>query len=131
MALRIGLDLLHADRVAESIATHSERYLDRVFTAEELRDCAAADGPDPDRLAARFAAKEATIKVLRPGADEPVAWRDIAVLRGPAGAPALRLTGSAAALAAAAGIDDVAVSLTHEGGLAGAVVIAHADQDPT
>ena len=78
---------------------------------------------DPQRLAARFAAKEAAFKVLRVG-DEPVAWTDVEVVRDDTGWVGLSLSGRAATLAEAAGISELALSLTHEQGCAAAVVVA-------
>ena len=63
------------------------------------------------------------IKVLRPAEVTP-AWRSIEVRHHPSGWCDLVLTGEAATLAAAAEITDLAVSLTHEGGIAAAVVLA-------
>lgn len=123
MGVRTGIDLVSVSSVRASLAEHGERYLTRVFTEREVADCAGPAGPAPERLAARFAAKEATIKVLRPG-DEGIPWRDIEVRREPAGWVALELTGRAAALAVEIGVRELAVSLTHEEGLACAVVIA-------
>ena len=102
---------------------HGERYLERIYSEREVADCRTAGAVDPERLAGRFAAKEAAIKVLRPG-DDPVPWRDIEVRRDVTGWVELRLTGRAAALASDAGIEDLALSLTHERGLASAIVIA-------
>lgn len=123
MATRVGIDLVSVDAVAESIRTHADRYLARIFTARELDDCRTSSGVDPQRLAARFAAKEATLKVLRPDA-EGIPWRSIGVRRHPSGWVDLELSGAAAALAADAGVTDMAVSLTHEGPYASAVVVA-------
>jgi holo-[acyl-carrier protein] synthase len=123
MPLRVGIDLASVPKVRESLATHGERYLKRIYTPQEIADC----GGDPQRLAARFAAKEATIKVLRP-ADEPVPWQTIAIVRGPAGAVELELTGQAAALAARVGITSWAVSFSHEDDYACAVVVAELDR---
>lgn len=120
VGLRVGIDLASVDAVRESIERHGERYLERVYTAGELADCAG----DPERLAARFAAKEAAIKVLQPGGGEPVPWRTIGVRRVQSGAVELELTGEAAALAARAGIRELALSFSHEGGSACAVVVA-------
>jgi holo-[acyl-carrier protein] synthase len=117
--VRIGLDLVSVEGVAESIATHGERYLRRVYTDAELRDC----GGDPERLAARFAAKEATLKALDCG-DRAVPWTAIGVLRGDSGRPALDLTGAAAELAAERGVSSLELSFTHERGYAAAVVLA-------
>lgn len=125
MPIRVGTDLLGVSSVSAAIATHGDRYLNRVYTERELADCRTATGVDPERLAARFAAKESTIKVLQPG-DEPVPWREIEVARDPAGRVALRLSGAAAELAADAGIAELALSFSHEEGLVSAVVVAEA-----
>src|SRR5450755_4472266 len=123
MPLRVGIDLVSADSVRDSMQAHGERYLERIYSEREVADCRTAGAVDPERLAGRFAAKEAAIKVLRPG-DDPVPWRDIEVRRDVTGWVELRLTGRAAALASDAGIEDLALSLTHERGLASAIVIA-------
>ncbi len=123
MPLRVGIDLVSAESVRDSIDAHGERYLERIYSDREVSDCRTAGRVDPERLAGRFAAKEAMIKVLRPGED-PVPWRDIEVHRNASGWVELRLTGRAATLASDAGIEDLALSLTHERGLASAIVIA-------
>lgn len=127
MAIRVGTDLVSVEAVRDSIRAHRSRYLERVYTERELSDCRTETGFDPERLAARFAAKEAALKVLRP-ADEAVAWRSIEVRRAPAGWVELGLTGAAAALAADAGVSALALSISHERGLASAVVVAEYSQ---
>ena len=117
--LRVGTDLVRVAAVAEAIAAHGDRYLERLFTPRELADCDGA----PERLAARFAAKEATLKVLRPGPDDSVPWNEIEVVRDPSGWVELSLSGSAAELAGVSKIGGFAVSLSHEGEYASAVVI--------
>ena len=92
----------------------------------EIQDCTGAAGVDAERLAARFAAKEAALKVLRPG-DVGVSLREIEVRRSPQGWVDLELSGPAAKIAAATGLSDFSVSVTHEGGFASAVVIASVD----
>ncbi len=125
--LRVGTDLTSVPDVSAAIAAHGDRYLQRIFTPEELTD---AEG-DPRRLAARFAAKEAVLKVLRPG-DDPLPWKEIRVRRHPSGWTDLVLSGRAADRARTAGLDDWALSLTHEGDLASAVVVATSrSPDPT
>jgi holo-[acyl-carrier protein] synthase len=123
VAVRVGIDLVSVQSVLDSLRSHQERYLERVYTAREVTECRTADGMDAERLAARFAAKEATLKVLRPR-DGGVPWSAIEVLRDPGGWVDLELSGAAAELAAAAGVAELAVSLSHEGGFASAVVIA-------
>jgi len=122
--LRVGIDLVAVASVAESLAAHGDRFLDRVCTAREAQRCRTAAGPDPARLAAVLAAKEAAMKVLRPGAEAPLPWTDIEVLDAPGGGHTLELGGSAARLAADLGMGDLSVSLTREGGHAAAVVLA-------
>ncbi|MDQ1696779.1 MAG: holo-[acyl-carrier protein] synthase [Frankiaceae bacterium] len=114
------MDLVTVADVAESVAEHGDRYLSRVYTEAELADCRTGDRVDATRLAARFAAKEATIKVLR----EFVPWSSIEVRRSPAGWVEIGLHGRAADSARAGGLSEFALSLTHEGGLASAVVVA-------
>jgi holo-[acyl-carrier protein] synthase len=121
--LRVGIDLVKANTVAEALAEHGEHYLQRVYTAAEIAQCDGPDGaPDPLRLAARFAAKEAAMKVLRPG-DAAVPWPAIEVVRDAGGVPVLTLHGPAAELADAAGLTAFALSLTHEDAYAAAVVV--------
>ena len=121
--LRVGIDLVKASTVADALAEHGERYLHRVYTAAEVAQCGGPDGtPDPLRLAARFAAKEAAMKVLRPG-DAAVPWPSIEVVRDATGVPVLTLHGPAAELAATASLTEFALSLTHEDAYAAAVVV--------
>jgi N-acetylglucosaminyldiphosphoundecaprenol N-acetyl-beta-D-mannosaminyltransferase len=104
-----------------------------VYTAREIADCRGADGSAAPaifaaRLAARFAAKEATLKVLRPGPGVAIDPRAIEVVRGEGGAPEIVLHGAAARAARAAGIAGMSVSLSHEGDIATAVVVADRDR---
>lgn len=124
MPIRVGIDLVTVDSVRESLEAHGEHYLARVYTAREREDCTRDSGVDPERLAARFAAKEATLKVLRPG-EVGIPWYAIELRRSPDGWVELELSGPAAALAAERGISELAVSVTHEAGFASAVVIAN------
>ena len=124
--LRVGTDLASVPEVRDAIAAHGERYLRRIYTPEELEDARG----EPQRLAARFAAKEAVLKVLRPG-DDALPWKEIRVRRHPGGWTDLVLSGRAAERAREAGLVEWAVSLTHEGDLASAVVIATTGPAPT
>jgi holo-[acyl-carrier protein] synthase len=121
--VRVGVDLVSVQSVREAIAAHGERYLERVYSEREIRDCTTAQGLDPERLAARFAAKEAALKALRPGPDG-VSFSSIEVRRDSAGWVELELSGAAARLASDAGMTELTVSIAHEDGFACAVVIA-------
>jgi len=122
--LRVGIDLVNVDAVGESVSAHGEQYLARVYSERELDACRTGAGIALERLAARFAAKEAAMKVLRPGPKDAVPWPSIEVLSAPDGWVSLELGGAAAALAEAAGIEELQLSITHEGSQACAVVIA-------
>ncbi|MDB4957474.1 MAG: acpS [Myxococcales bacterium] len=119
--LRVGIDLVQVSRIAESIATFGERFLRRVFTEREVAYASSSPDVTAERLAARFAAKEAAKKAL--GLDG-VGWNEIEVVRMPSGACELLLHGRARAAAEPFGAADVAVSMSHEGDHATAVVIA-------
>jgi holo-[acyl-carrier protein] synthase len=121
--VRVGIDLAAVAEVADSIARYGDRYLRRIFTPAEVADCAGAPDVRAARLAARFAAKEAVLKVLRPTVDVP-AWTEIEVRRTPDGWCRLELHGSAARIATEAGLDGWSVSLTHETAVAAAVAMA-------
>jgi holo-[acyl-carrier protein] synthase len=123
MSIRVGIDLVSVEQVRESIRDHGDRYLRRIYTEAELHDCRGDEGPVPERLAARFAAKEAALKVLRP-AEEAIPWCDIEVVRHPTGWVELKLGGRAAASAAGQGLGDFTLSMSHEAGFATAVVAA-------
>jgi holo-[acyl-carrier protein] synthase len=121
--VRVGVDLVSIAEVQRSIETFGDRYTERLFSAHERASCAGDARTVAEGLAARFAAKEAAIKVLRPEGPAGL-WRSIEVVRAQSGACDLRLSGEAARLAAAAGIETVAVSLAHERDMAVAVVLA-------
>jgi holo-[acyl-carrier protein] synthase len=124
MPIRVGFDLVAVGSIEEALrASHGEHYLKRVYTEREVQDCRTATGVDPERLAARFAAKEATIKIL-PLDGDGMSLQTIEVLREPSGRVHLELTGRAAGLATEVGVTDLALSLAHEGGFAAAVVVA-------
>jgi holo-[acyl-carrier protein] synthase len=130
MPIRVGFDLVAVGSIEDALrASHGEHYLKRIYTEREVLDCQTASGVDPERLAARFAAKEATIKVL-PMDGGGLSLQDIEVLREPTGRVHLELTGRAATLAAKAGVIDLALSLAHEGGFAAAVVVAECRPAP-
>lgn len=119
MKLATGVDLIEIQRLEASIARHGERFLQRVFTADELAEV----GGNAASLAARFAAKEAAAKALGCGIG-PVGWRDIEVRRGAASQPELYLHGAAARLAAELGLTRWSISLSHNQTTAIAMVVA-------
>jgi holo-[acyl-carrier protein] synthase len=121
--LGVGMDLVEIAQVANSLAGFGERYTARVFTLREAAYAATAPQEQAERLAARFAAKEAALKALAM-ADLGVPWTDIEVWRHEDGRCDLRLHGHAAAHAARRGVSQLALSLTHDGNYAAAIVVA-------
>ena len=121
---RVGCDLASTAEVRESVATFGQRYLQRIYTDAELVACEGR----PERLAARFAAKEACAKVLG-DLTGALPWLDVEVTHDGGGRPVITTHRRAAALAGAAGVLEMDVSLSHQGDLAVAVVVA-AMSDP-
>ena len=128
MKLAVGIDLVMVSRIASSLEHFGERFLHRIFTPGEIAYAMAAPALTVERLAGRFAAKEAAMKALGL-AGRGVGWRQIEVTTSDSGAPELQLHGEARALAVAAG--DLALSLSHEGDFATAIVITHIQPSPT
>lgn len=115
----VGIDVVPVARFAESLA-RTQGLADRLFTAAELRT-AAGDPRSPESLAGRFAAKEALAKAL--GAPGDLHWTDAEVTLTEAGQPHLELSGTVAARARELGVSAWHVSLSHDGGIASAVVV--------
>ena len=122
----VGIDVVSVNDVASSLERFGERYVRRIFTANEAAYCQSAAGRTAaERFAARFAAKEATLKALRPETTS-IDWREIEVRRHESGWCDVLLYGEAAALAARHGIESLALSMSHDAGCATAVVVAKA-----
>jgi holo-[acyl-carrier protein] synthase len=121
--LRVGIDLVHVGVVSDTLlSSQRERYLDRIYTPAEITACRTSTGIDPLKLAARFAAKEATMKMLGVG-DRPAPWGSIELCRGADGRPSMNLRGAAKIYAREASVKHIAVSLSHDGEYATAVVV--------
>jgi holo-[acyl-carrier protein] synthase len=121
-ALRVGTDLVQVSRIAESIATFGEKFTRRLFTENEIVYATSSEALQAERFAARFAAKEATIKALNL-VDVGFDWKEIEVLRDGAGHCTLALHGVAKEAAVRARVTELCVSLSHDGGYAIATVI--------
>lgn len=128
--IQVGTDMVSVSDVSDSLDRFGDRYVHRLFTAGEAAYCRAAAGrAAAERFAARFAAKEAVFKALQP--DEPPGdWRAIEVTRRPAGQCAIVLHGEWAALARRHGVEQLALSMSHDRDRASAVVVAHVNLPP-
>lgn len=123
-SLRVGVDLVRVADVTASIARFGARYTERLFTAGERAYCDADAPRAAERYAARFAAKEATVKVLRVVAHDTIDPRSIEIRRLPEGACEIVLHDGAITLARRSGIADLSLSMSHEQDYATATVVA-------
>jgi holo-[acyl-carrier protein] synthase len=127
---RLGFDLARISGIAESLRMFGRRFTDRIFTSHELEYALAATGLCAERLAARFAAKEAVIKALQLS-EAGVAFRDIEVVKHAEGPCSIVLHGKARQVAEQLGVRRILVSLSHDGDCAGAVVQAFCESTET
>ena len=113
----VGVDVVDVPRFALAMTRHP-RLVGRLFTDQEQDDAKKS----PERLAARFAAKEAVLKTLRVGIGGTT-WHSIELHRSPDGAPSVQLHGNALALARDRGVRAMHVSMTHTAQTAAAFVV--------
>ncbi len=117
--LQTGIDMLEVERLQKAIERHGERFLQRVFTEQELEQLRE----DIPSLAARWAAKEAVAKALRTGIGD-VSWQEIEILRGPSREPELHLYGAAQEKAEQLGLTQWSISISHTLEYAVAIAVA-------
>ena len=110
----IGIDLVPISRMRAVMERWQERFLTRVFTADEIAYCRGRKDPAP-HFAARFAAKEAGLKALGTGLRLGIRWTELEVRRERGGPPVLVLSGRSHEIARARGADHVLLALTHDG----------------
>ncbi len=119
MKLSTGIDLIEISRIREAIERHGDKFIARIFTEVEQREC----GGRFASLAARFAAKEAAAKALGCGIGD-VRWLDIEIRSDEKKAPHLYLYGEGEKLADELGLLNWSVSLSHTESHAIAFVVA-------
>ena len=114
-----GIDIIEIDRIQNVLSRYGNRFLNKIFTPDEIQYCR---GRSPN-LAGRFAAKEATMKALKPGT-RGVSWKDIEVIRASNGAPSIKLYNRALARSESLGVSSLSISFSHSRDYAVASVIA-------
>ena len=118
----IGVDIVDISRIQALLDRYGVRFLERVYTEAEVEY--AMSGPNKaERLAGRFAVKEAVLKAIGTGKSQGILWRDVETLRGRLGKPMVHLHGQAVKWVKLRGYGAVHVSITHDGGKAVAFVI--------
>ena len=118
-----GIDLVDFPRIEEMVTRHGERFLDRIFTASE-QEYANRNKNSVEKLAGRFAAKEAILKLVGTGWRGKIAWTDIEVINNPAGQPQVTLTGEVKKIADQMGVRQISISITHTANFAIASAVA-------
>lgn len=119
MIVGMGIDVCSIDRMRKALERHGDRFFQRICTEAERGDLSGRDVATA--LAGRFAVKEAFAKALD-GA-RGVGWHEVQVRRAPSGRPVLELSGNAVTKMAEFGADRWHVSITHDAGVAVAVVV--------
>jgi holo-[acyl-carrier protein] synthase len=124
-----GIDLVDCPRIEEMVERHGERFINRVFTAAE-QAYAEANKNKTEKLAGRFAAKEAVLKLMGTGWRGKIAWTDIEVINNAVGQPEVTLSGEVKKLAEELGIKHISVSITHTANfvIASAVALTKKEQ---
>lgn len=124
MIVGLGLDICDIARVRENLHRYGVRFMDKVLTPQERAYCEKHRDPAIS-FAARFAAKEAAIKAL--GAPRGLKWSDLEVVPAQGGPPRLVISGAGAQAADRLGVTRSLLTITHDAGVAAAVVILEAD----
>jgi holo-[acyl-carrier protein] synthase len=124
-----GIDLVDCPRIEDMIKRHGERFIDRVFTKAE-QAYAEANRNNIEKLAGRFAAKEAILKLMGTGWRGKIAWTDIEVVNNDVGQPEVTLSGEVKKIADKLSIEHISVSITHTANfaIASAVAIAQSNE---
>ena len=123
MIIGTGIDLVEVRRIRNAVERRGEKFLARVFTSAERDESTSGAGLLMQRLAGRFAAKEAFMKALGTGLARGVTWQDVSVVSGDGGAPRICLEGVAAQIAKSRGVAAVHISISHSTTTAAAIVI--------
>jgi holo-[acyl-carrier protein] synthase len=118
-----GIDLVDFPRIEEMVKEHDKRFLDRVFTSAE-QAYADSNKNRIEKLAGRFAAKEAVLKLVGTGWRGKIAWTDIEIINNPAGQPLVTVSGEVKKLVDKLGIKQISVSITHTANFAIASAVA-------
>ena len=122
MIVGMGTDLIEVERIRQTVDRYGDKFLRRVYTERESA-YAMSKRNFAERLAGRFAVKEAGMKAIGTGWRRGVTWRDFEVINEPGGRPTLRLMGAAGRIAQEFGVRRISVSITHTAAMAMAVVI--------
>ncbi len=125
-----GIDLVDFPRIEHMLERHGDRFLNRIYTPAE-QAYSRSNRNSIEKLAGRFAAKEAILKLVGTGWRGKIAWTDIEVINDSAGKPVVNLAGEVKKIAEGLGITQISISITHTANfaIASAVALARADEN--
>ncbi|MFP4028298.1 MAG: holo-ACP synthase [Candidatus Brocadiia bacterium] len=126
MIVGVGVDIIKVSRVKRIVEEHGERFLNRVYSEDEISYCRRCARP-AERYATRFAAKEAVLKALGVGWQNGTRFHDVEVSNDSLGAPSIALTGRSKEISKQLGVTQIHISLSHDREYA----IAHAVAEDT
>ena len=134
MKVKIGTDLCDPARIEKVFRRYGKKFVTRILTQEEIEilefgfNHKSFTPSLSHRLAARYAAKEAAVKVLGTGISEDVGFHDIQILKSPNGAPQIKLLNKAKKIADEQGLASWEISISHEKKMSIAVVVAYGSE---
>lgn len=127
MVVGLGIDIASVERLARALERFGDRFWERILTPGERVDLGDRRADRAVALAGRFAAKEAFSKAI--GAPKDVWFQDVEVRRSASGAPELSAKGSALPHLARLGVSRILLSISHDAGVAAAVVVLESEKN--
>jgi holo-[acyl-carrier protein] synthase len=118
-----GIDLIECERIRSVWQRHGDRLTNRLLTKAELEYVRKFTKEVVPRMAGRFAAKEAILKMLGTGHRGKITWHDMEIVNDGSGRPHVTLTGECKRIADELGITEISVSITHTENYAAATAI--------
>lgn len=120
MIIGIGIDITEQQRISQAIDHYGNRFLQRIFTSQEIQLCQQRS---VEHYAGKFAAKEAFMKAISSGFRQHVYFKDIEILNHSSGAPYINTYGNAHHIFTQLAITNTHLSISHSAGVAVAMVI--------
>ena len=111
MIVGIGIDLVEVSRIAKALSRWGDRFESRIFTEKEMNYCNSKKDRS-QRLACRFAAKEALLKALGTGWRYGINWKEIEVTNDELGKPSILLSGRTEEFSQQIGVKNIFLSIT-------------------
>ena len=113
MIFGTGLDIIEIDRIKKSLAKHSPRFENKIFTDREINYC-QSQADQAKHFAARFAVKEAVSKSLGTGITHDIGFKDIEVVNQSSGKPIVKMVGRGKILFKKMNLKSIHISISHD-----------------